>query len=213
MKSVVGVEVQSTQVIGGGGFLEIRRQRLRNRRADDSLSEYLCDFVDRPRGLDAVAVVVYTRDDSGVRVLIRHGLRPSLVLGRQPPEASPMFAEVVAGILETTDAPGGRGIRERAAAEVWEEAGFVVAPDDIVQLGAATLPAPGVLPEKLILCAVQVADPSAQAALVGDGSPMEEGATTRWLDLDDAIAASWQGALCDAKTELTLRRLRDYLVA
>jgi len=40
---------------------------------------------------------------------------------------------------------------------------------------------------------------------------MEEAVTTRWLDLDRAIAACVAGDLEDAKTELGLRRLRDYL--
>ena len=40
---------------------------------------------------------------------------------------------------------------------------------------------------------------------------MEEGATTRWLPLDAAIAACVRGDLPDLKTELGLRRLRDHL--
>jgi hypothetical protein len=42
---------------------------------------------------------------------------------------------------------------------------------------------------------------------------MEEGARTRWLPLDDAIAACVRGDLCDLKTELGLRRLRDHIAA
>ena len=51
------------------------------------------------------------------------------------------------------------------------------------------------------------------SALVGDGSPMEEGARTTWLLLDDAIAACVRGELADLKTELGLRRLRDHLAS
>jgi hypothetical protein len=40
---------------------------------------------------------------------------------------------------------------------------------------------------------------------------MEEGARTRWLALDDAIAACTRGDLPDVKTELGLRRLREHL--
>jgi ADP-ribose pyrophosphatase len=64
--------------------------------------------------------------------------------------------------------------------------------------------------EKFYYVAVEV-DPRRQEALAGDGSPMEEGARTRWLGLDDAIAACVRGDLPDAKTELGLRRLRDHL--
>jgi hypothetical protein len=40
---------------------------------------------------------------------------------------------------------------------------------------------------------------------------MEEGARTRWLPLDAAIAACLCGEISDLKTELGLRRLRDHL--
>jgi len=210
---VVGIEIQSDQTLGkDGGFLSIRRVRLKNRRDDGSLSaEYLCDFVDRPRGLDAVVVVVYTRRNGRVEVLLRQGLRPSLILGRTPPLPSPFFTEVVAGILEVTDGDTAGAVANRAAAEVREEAGFIVPADRVRQLGATSVPAPGILPERLYLCAVEIADPGQQGLLEGDGSPMEEGARTWWMELSDAIAACVSGEIEDAKTELCLRRLRDEL--
>jgi hypothetical protein len=66
------------------------------------------------------------------------------------------------------------------------------------------------LSEKEYFAAVEV-DPATQVELAGDGSAMEEGATTRWLDLDDAIAACVRGEISDLKTEVGLRRLRDHL--
>jgi ADP-ribose pyrophosphatase len=118
--------------------------------------------------------------------------------------------ELVAGIIEESDR-GEDGLRARAAAEVHEEAGFVVEPSAVVLLGAGMLPSPGCLVEKFYFTAVEV-DPAAQLPLAGDGSPMEEGATTRWCLLDEAIEACRTGALTDLKTELGLRRLREYLV-
>jgi hypothetical protein len=44
-----------------------------------------------------------------------------------------------------------------------------------------------------------------------DGSPFEEGARLRWLDLDEAIAACVRGEISDLKTEVTLRRLKERL--
>ena len=64
--------------------------------------------------------------------------------------------------------------------------------------------------EKFYFTAVEV-DPASQQPLAGDGSPMEEGARTRWLPLDAAIDACVRGELVDLKTELGLRRLRDHL--
>jgi ADP-ribose pyrophosphatase len=209
-------EIESDEIVGTGGFLALRRLRMYTRRDDGSRSaRYTCDFVVRPYGLDAVVVVIWhRRPDGGVAVLVRDGLRPALFYGREPaalpiPEGPPrmMLTELVAGIIEATDR-GEAGVRARAAAEVHEEAGFVVHPSAIQLLGAGSFPSPGSMPEKFHFAAVEV-DPTTQEALAGDGSPMEEGAVTRWMDLDAAIAACVSGELEDAKTELTLRRLRE----
>ena len=219
---VVGFVIDSDERVGTGGFLEIRRLRMRNRRADGSTSRpYVCDSIARPYGQDAVIVCVYTRSlrtegTPMVDVLVRDGLRPPLSLARDPaiaplpePPSGMFVTELVAGIIEPHDR-GEAGLRTRAAAEVLEEAGFVVDPATIVILGAGSLPSPGALIEKFYFCAVEV-DPHAQQPLAGDGSPMEEGARTRWIELDEAITACLRGDLCDLKTELGLRRLREHL--
>jgi ADP-ribose pyrophosphatase len=214
---VVAFVVDGDELVGQGGFLAIRRLRLRNRRADGSLSPpYVCDAIARPYGQDAVVVVVYARTASGVQVLLRDGLRPALPFGRDPaqaplPEPAPalLLTELVAGILEPGDL-GIDGLRRRAALEVAEEAGFPVEPATITVLGAGAYPSPGSMIEKFYFTAVEV-DPATQLALAGDGSPMEEGARTCWLPLDAAIEACVRGELTDLKTELGLRRLRDHL--
>ena len=165
-----------------------------------------------------MVVVWCRRPDGTIGVLVREGLRTPLWFGRDPalaPVAEPgpraWLTELVAGIIEVGDR-GLDGLRARAAAEVLEEAGFVVAPAAVVVLGAGSFPSPGAMAEKFHFAAVEV-DPGAQRALLGDGSPMEEGATTRWLELDAAITGCVAGELEDAKTELGLRRLRDALAA
>jgi ADP-ribose pyrophosphatase len=214
---VVELVVDGDERVGDGGFLALRRLRLRNRRADGTTSApYVCDAVVRPYGQDAVVVAIYVRSNAAIRVLVRDGLRPVLSLGRDParaPLAEPppglFLTELVAGIVEAGD-HGDAGLRVRAAHEVHEEAGFVVDPASIVVLGAGGLPSPGCLVEKFYFTAVEV-DPAAQQPLAGDGSPMEEGARTRWLELDAAIDACVRGEIADLKTELGLRRLRDHL--
>lgn len=208
--------VISDERFGAGGFLEVRRIRLRNRRTDGSLSaEYIADSIAR-RAQDAVVVAIYARTPSGIEVLVRDGLRPALVFGRDAtraplPEVPPalFLTELVAGVLEPSD-HGEPGLRARAAAEVLEEAGFTVSPDRIERLGAGLYPTPGAMVEKFYFVCVEV-DPATQQELGGDGSPMEEGAATRWLPLDEAIEACMRGEISDLKTELGLRRLRDYL--
>ena len=215
---VVGFVIDSDERVGGGGFLEIRRLRMRNQRADGTLSApYCCDSIARPYGQDAVIVAVYARGPQGVSVLVRAGLRPALMFARDPaaaplpePPPSMLLAELVAGIIEPGDR-GEVGLRARAAAEVAEEAGFTVDPASVVVLGAGLFPSPGSMIEKFYFTAVEV-DPRSQVALPGDGSPMEEGARTWWLPIDEALAQCVRGEIADLKTELGLRRLRDYLV-
>lgn len=215
----VGFEVVSDDVIGDGAtnYLVLHRAVLRNRRADGSSSEaYPCDYVVRPRGRDAVVVAVYCRRGGAVEVLIREGIRPALELDRPDdelavPDGRSYFylLETVAGIVEREDR-GEAGILSRAAIEVHEEAGFKVETGAVRILGAGTFPSPGAFPEKYWLTAVEV-DPDAQGDAIGDGSPMEEGTTTRWMPIDDAIAACVAGDIEDMKTELVLRRLREAL--
>jgi ADP-ribose pyrophosphatase len=224
----------------GGGFLEIRRLRLRNRRADGTISApYVCDSIARPYGQDAVVVVVYAVDRTGgaaaggaaagggvadrggagaggVQVLLREGLRPALTFGRSPalaplpePPPQPFFTELVAGVIEPGDR-GEAGLCTRAAHEIAEEAGFEVEPSAVTVLGAGAYPSPGSMVEKFYFVAAEV-DPATQRPLPGDGSPMEEGARTRWLSLDEALAACDRGDVPDLKTEVGLRRLRDHL--
>ena len=209
--------VDANELVGTGGFLAIRRLHLRNRREDGSLSQpYTNDAIVRPYGQDAVVVAIFARVADVIHVLVRAGLRPSVALARDAslapfPEPSPglVVTELVAGILEVSDR-GAAGLAHRAAAETLEEAGFVVDPSSVIVLGAGAFASPGALPEKEYFAAVEV-DPSTQVALEGDGSAMEEGATTRWLELDAAIAACVTGEISDLKTEVGLRRLRDYL--
>lgn len=210
--------IEGDEVVGEGGFLALRRLRLRNRRADGTASRgYLCDYVVRPVGQDAIVVVIWCRrPDGSVGVLLRDSLRPALWFGRDPakaplPEPGPRtwLTELVAGIVENAD-HGLDGLKVRAAAEVREEAGFAVAPSEVVMLGAGSFPSPGSMAEKFYFAAVEV-EPAAQGEPEGDGSPMEEGAVTRWMELDAAIAACVAGELEDGKTELGLRRLKERL--
>jgi ADP-ribose pyrophosphatase len=213
-RDVSSLVIDGDEKAGEGGFLALRRLKLRNRRPDGSLSRgYLCDYVLRPYGQDAVVVAVF---DAQHRVLVRECLRPAIHLGRDAtkaplPEPAPglTLTELVAGIIEEGD-HGEAGLRSRAAHEVLEEAGFLVDPARVVLLGAGLLPSPGSMVEKFHFAAVEV-DPAAQQALEGDGSPMEEGASTRWIPLAEAIAMCVRGEITDLKTELGLRRLRDLL--
>ncbi len=192
------------------GFLQIRRLRCRNRRADGSHSSiFRVDVVDRPK-LDAVAVLVWRRGEGGLEFLTRQNLRPAAYFRS---EKSPVIAEsrewlfceeIVAGLLEPSDA-GERAIRARAVEEVHEEAGLRVEVDAVRHLGPPFFVAPGIISEKIYLTEVEVTGAVATEP-EGDGSPMEEGAVMTWRSLASIQSALATGEIQDAKTELALNR-------
>jgi ADP-ribose pyrophosphatase len=208
-------EVISDQRIGDGGFLRIRRLRLKLVRDDGTrTSEGIYDFIERPMGLDAVVLALWNRrTDGGVDVLVRDGLRVPLYFGRAGTSGVPRrFTELVAGIIEVGE-DSDAAVRRRAVAEAHEEAGLTIEAARIEALGAATFPTPGMCAEEFRLVACEVSA-SARAQMVRpplDGSPFEEGAGLRWIDLHRAIADCVDGEIRDMKTEVTLRRLRDHL--
>lgn len=192
------------------GFLQLRRLRVRNRRADGSTSAvYRVDVIDRPR-LDAVAVLVWRKGEKGTEFLTRQQLRPAAYFRKEkdptvPDGKSHLFCEeIVAGLLEPED-KGTLGLQVRSAAEVREEAGYTVSPEAIELLGPPFFVAPGILSEKIFLAAVEVTgkEPSAPS---GDGSPLEDGGALRWRSASELEQAIASGEIQDAKTELALSR-------
>jgi len=198
-------------------FLVLQRLRLRNEYADGSRSRvYDCDLVSRPES-DAVAVLLYRIDDRRrVRVLLRDSVRPPVFLRlhkrfvHPDPRVYSSLREIVAGLVEPSDAAGSRGLHARAAAEAREEAGLVVLEDDFEVIGGETFASPGVSDEKLYFCAAS-ADVGAARAGAGDGSVMEEAGAIAVLELGEAIEACRSGEIPDMKTELGLLRLADHL--
>lgn len=192
------------------GFLHVRRLCVRNERADGSYSPiYRVDVIDRPR-LDAVAVLVWRRGPAGLEFLTRQNLRPAAFFRRDkvptvPDGRSHLFCEeIVAGLLENEDR-GEEGVRQRAAQEVFEEAGYRVEPSRVTSLGPPFFVAPGILSEKIFLTATEVTGLEATTP-AGDGSPLEEGGVTAWRTQASLQLALADGTIQDAKTELALAR-------
>ncbi len=202
MSRAAAFEVLGDQRVGEGGFLRIRRMRLRLVRADGSRTrEGIWDYVERPMGLDAVVVALWRRREQ-VEVLLRAGARVAVHFGR--PEKQLLFVELVAGILEQGD-----DLALRAAGEVLEEAGLTVVPERIERLGPPMFPTPGMCPEMFHFVSCEVAPGAAAQPPQGDGSPFEEGAQLSWVALDEALARCARGEIQDLKTEVALRRLRE----
>ncbi len=189
------------------GFLQLRRLRCRNQRADGTLSSvYRVDVIDRPR-LDAVAVLIRRQSPAGDEYLTRTCLRPAAFFrgSGSAHRGSRLFCEeIVAGLLEAEDV-GEAGVNQRACAEVWEEAGFRVEPKDIEPLGGPFFVAPGILSERIFLTCVDVTGKT-QSTPASDGTPLEEGCTLFWHSADALLAAIASGRIQDAKTELALGR-------
>jgi ADP-ribose pyrophosphatase len=202
-----GYEIVGDERIGDGGFLRLRRLRLCVRRADGTRSaEGLYDFVERPMGADAVVLVLWHRaSDGGVQVLLR--VAPRVPLYFRDAALGAAHTELVAGILERGE-DDWAAIRARAVAEAHEEAGITVDAGAVERLGPPSFPTAGLFAELFHFVAAEVAVPGAAVAPPTDGSPFEEGAALEWVALDEALRRCDEGAICDLKTELALRRLR-----
>jgi ADP-ribose pyrophosphatase len=197
----------------------LRRFVLKNTYTDGTVSKpYNCDVLSR-RMIDAVAVVLWHKDDAGsVYVHYREATRPPVWLRRLKQDELPYkdpapfdrIGEIVAGVLEEGD-DGPDGVRRRGAIEAKEEAGYDVDVADVSYLGTEGIfPSPGVTDEKIYLCAARI-DPAQRGVAEGDGSVLEEGTRMVTLPLREAIRACRDGRIPDAKTELGILRLADSL--
>jgi len=192
------------------GFLRLRRLVLRNHYPEAEQSRaYRYDVVERD-ALDAVAIVLVSREDWSLRVCLRSATRPPLLLRRDarlplPADDALSLWEVPAGLVEVGE-HGEAGLRECASRETLEETGLTVAPDAFTRLGPPLFLSPGVLAEQVHFLVAEV-DPALAAAPTEDGSPVEERARVRFVTLAQAFQALDAGIVRDAKTEVALRRL------
>lgn len=198
-------------------FVRLRRLQLRHRYKDDQYSHsYIFDIVEGPFA-DAVAVVLYHTDSEGkVWVGLRRGVRPSIYLRKDNPVKARLdplprltYLELVAGGIEYGDI-GSIGINGRAALEAKEEAGYEVKAEELVSLGGGTFSSPGFGMEKIHYRAAKV-DPCEGMEPEGDGHPLEEVGDFQFHELAEAIAWCRSGQIEDAKTEIGLYRLANYL--
>ena len=216
---LVGIEIVEDRTAESRcdeGFLKLRRLRLRNVYEDRVSEVYPCDVVSRP-GSDAVVAVLYERGAEGrVHVWLREAPRAPIYLRRwkrfhHPDEREYLtIAEVVAGLVEPGDGEGAAGMRQRAAIEAREEAGFAVEASEFAVIGGETFASPGTSDEKVYYCAGPVRAAERTAAH-GDGTVMEEHGQLVRYELVEALEACRRGAIPDMKTELALMRLCDHL--
>ena len=201
------------------GFLKLQRLTVRNRYKDGSASEeYPCDVVSR-ENVDAVTIVLFEQQGEKVLVGLRENLRVPIWLRRHKdniPFADAVqldtMLETVAGVIEPQDVEGTKeqALRMRAVHEAKEEVGIDVDPAEVLDLGGASFPSPGITDEKVYFRAAEVSFAEASTAR-GDGSTMEEVGGLVILPLEEAIRRTRDGRIADMKTEIALLRLRDRL--
>ena len=209
------IEIEEVDDHGGDpsrGFLRVRRVTLRNRYPTGHTSrDYRYDVVERD-AIDAVGIVLEEAGEEP-RVCVRSALRPPMRFRDRydvplPPDGrSHVLWEVPAGLVEPEER-GEEGLRACASRETLEEVGLEVAPDRFEALGPPVALSPGVLGEKLHFLHATV-DPSRRGTPVEDGSPTEEHAAVRFIPLREALEATRDGRIQDAKTEVALRRLAE----
>jgi ADP-ribose pyrophosphatase len=198
-------------------FVRLRRLRLRHRYDDGLYSQpYIFDVIEG-HFADAVAVVLYYIDEDGkVCVGLRRGVRPSIYLRKNNPAKVSLdgmprltYLELVAGGIEYRDLDS-IGINGRAAIEAKEEAGYEIEAEELVDLGRGSFSSPGFGMEKIHYRAVKV-DPRVGTEPEGDGHPLEEVGDFQFYELSKALSWCRSGEIEDAKTEIGLYRLANYL--
>lgn len=200
------------------GFLR-RVSRVLSSRVPASSEPFVYDEVERS-AVDAVVIAPYFREigDGGSPVdwvLLRSSVRPPILLrdpkrftGLLRPEPV-MLWELPAGLVDAEEETD-FGLRVAASRELLEETGFRVAPEKLIGLGPACYPCPGVIAEKQYFFAACV-DPEAMELPGLDGSALEALGDVVAVPLHAMLDGLAQQANVDAKTELGLRRLAEYL--
>lgn len=209
------VDDRSSSVPSDGGFIQVRRLRLRSHYDDGAVSEeYPYDVVDR-KALDAAVMVLYaTRDEApdDPLVCVRTALRPPLALRQTralvvpDARADVELWEMPAGLIEAHE-QGFDGVRACAARETLEETGFTLPASAFEALGVPVFLSPGLCGEKIHLLCARVPDPHAEVHAAGDGV-LEARARVVWWPLSQCLARAAEGVIEDAKTELALHRLK-----
>ncbi|MFT3923163.1 MAG: NUDIX hydrolase [Myxococcales bacterium] len=194
-------------------FLWVRHVTLQNRYADGHRSKAYEYFMVERTLLDAVAIVLFRRDDAGgVEVVLRSQLRPPLAFRHTydvpllAPGTGAVQWEIPAGLIELGER-GEAGLFRRASAEVLEEVGFVLPPERFSMLGPASSLSPGLLAEKLHFVCAELRAGDQRVSAAGDGHAVEEGSVSVFVPLAEAVAAVDAGLVHDVKTEVGLARL------
>ena len=188
-------------------FLEIERVELQLATKEGPLGgRFVYDHV-RRKALDAVVIVVHSRDSAGQHVVyMRSALRPPLALRAPPLEPCELgLWELPAGLIEPNELPEAAASRESL-----EELGLDIAPERFSPLGAHSYPAPGVIGEKHVYLHAEVPWDTPRVTPTEDGSPLEKEALICLVPVLAALEISRAGGLHDAKTELAIRRRVDW---
>jgi ADP-ribose pyrophosphatase len=213
---VTDIEVAGEPGPGDGGFLSLVRLRYRNVYADGGRSRpYTYEHIHR-RGFDAVAIGLFHEEAGRPEMAYRPGIRVPAYFRKDLPLAVPdarvnlPIPEAVAGSLEPSDR-GLEGFLGRVTAEVLEEAGFAVRPEDVVPLGGGFFPSHGQSSEKIHLCAVRVIT-GQRGEAPGDGSVNESDAPpVAFMGLREVLLACAAGDIEDPKLEILAWRLSLHL--
>lgn len=198
----VELEVVCEKTGDGPGFLTLRRVDLARVGEDGEKSAtFAYDMVERS-ALDAAVMVAHYEEGGRTFVYLRSSIRPPVALRSKHSAA---LWELPAGLIEP-----GESATAAAARELEEELGLRVEENDLLPLGSPSFPAPAFIAETHYFFHVRV-DPKTRREPPGDGSPLEQGAMIVAARLDEILDACRRGEICDAKTELAVRRLAEIL--
>ncbi|MGA2448046.1 MAG: NUDIX hydrolase [Polyangiaceae bacterium] len=188
-----------------GGYLNVLRLDLVARYPDGSESAPFPYDIASRAALDVVVMAAYYGDHGAPNVFLRSAIRPPCALRSVPPAHDGRLWELPAGLVDPGEEP-----LAAAERELGEELGFFGTGPALFPLGEWMFPAPGMIAERHIFFAVEV-DPATRGTPLEDGSALERAALVTAMPVADAIEECRRGIIRDAKTELALRRLAEFL--
>ena len=179
---------------------------------------FIYDEVKR-QSIDAAIVAAYFRFAEKYWVLLRSATRPPVEFREQDLSLQSESIEelghrglweVPAGLIDKS-LVGSEEPRVAARRELYEETGFELEVEELMSLGAAGYPCPGVIAEKQYFFSARIDEKHERKIMPLDGSPLESVGEVIALPLKQALLAIEAGLLQDLKSEVALTRLARFL--
>lgn len=202
-------QIQSEKLITCNDYFSYSEYQLKAQYADKTLSKEFQVHVTHRHEMDAAIIVAYRQN----KILLRSCLRPAAMLrnyhGSVEEEKSSNVGhlwELPAGHIGPQESP-----IQAAKRELLEETGFNLPLETFQTLGQKVFTIPGTFAERLYFFRIEIPEGLQPEEPETDGHPLEAHGKVIEVPIDYAVKLLEEGELPDAKTEIGLNRLIQFL--